>query len=253
MSTREHSLRSDTASNTSGSLGSVLRVHAYERCRHFFLYVFTAKALTDYANNKHGLGLGPTDILEVVATHQVDTGLRSNDTEYYGFDSTDPNVVNESATACLKMDAAHFCNLGIDPRCRSRLAGLAGDKTVARLLNDLITYCGNTRQLPQRVNIGPDKVIDKFHGELATKILGSGQPPITMTWLKVYLEGADEAMKDYSDKQATYGKLGIVACVNAYRACYANDGDTLWQMIGSNVRGDCEAHELKLADYFSWL
>ncbi len=182
MSTREHSIRSDGAVDVTGSLKVELGRHAFERCRHFFLYVFTAKALTDHVNSKHGRNLGPTDILYVNATHQVDTGLRSTDVEYYGFDSKDPNVVNQSATACVRMDAAHFCNLGIDVRCQSTFGSLAGgDQTVSVLFETLKKICGNTRQLPQRVNIGPDKVIDKFHGELATKVLASKQPPATRT------------------------------------------------------------------------
>jgi hypothetical protein len=253
MSTREHSLRTDSSVNTSGSLKEVLQGHAYERCRHFFLYVFTAKALTDYVNQKHGLGLGPTDILYVNATHQVDTGLRSTDTEYYGFDAKDKSIVDKSATSCGRMDAAHFCNLGIEARCYSKLAGLTADKTVESLLGALIIYCGDTRQLPQRVNIGPDKIIDKFHGDLATIILGSGKPPITKTWLRVYLEGAEKVMNEYSDKQAINGNDGIVACVKAYCACYTGDGDSLWQMIGGNARAECEAYGLKLDDYFAWL
>src|SRR5215211_858544 len=103
---RVHSDRSSEAANISGSLKDELRKHAYERCRHFFMYVFHARALTDYVNAKYGLGLGPTDILYVHATHQIDTGLRSTDDEYFGFDATDANIVNQSATGCGRTDAA---------------------------------------------------------------------------------------------------------------------------------------------------
>lgn len=251
---REHSDRSDDSVNISGTLKDALRQHAYERCRHFFLYVFHAKALTDYVNAKHGLGLGPTDILYVNATHQIDSGLRSTEVEYYGFDAKDPNIVDKFATSCGRTDAAHFCNLGIEARCQSKLGVLAGgDPVVFNLYEALKRICGNTRQLPQRINIGPDKIIDRFHGELAGTILGSGKPPLTKTTLKLYLEGADAAIKEYEDKQNLAGNYGVAACVKAYRACYSGDGDSLWTMLSGNVREECEIVGLKLDNYFNWL
>lgn len=253
MSTREHSVRTGNSVNTSGSLKDVLREHAYERCRHFFLYVFTVKALTDYVNATHAANLGPTDALYVNATHQVDTGLRSADVEYYGFDAKDPNVVNQSATSCVRMDAAHFCNLGVTHTCQSAFGRLAGDPVVSHLFEALKTICGNTRQLPQRVNIGPDKIIDKFHGELATTILGSGKAPVSLTRLQEYLTGADKAMKEYEDKQSASGNHGVVACVQAYRASYASDFESLWKQISDNVIGDCIALKLDKDAYVSWL
>ena len=249
---REHSDRADDSVNISGSLKEALKQHAYERCRHFFLYVFHAKALTDYVNAKHGLGLGPTDILYVNATHQIDSGLRSTEVEYYGFDAKDVNIVDKSATSCGRTDAAHFCNLGIEARCQSKFGVLAsGDQFVFTFFEALKKICGNTRQLPQRVNIGPDKIIDKFHGEFATLILSSGKPPITATTLKVYLESADEVMKEYEDKQTLAGNHGVAACVKAYRSCYSNDGDSLWMTLSGNAREECEIFKLKQDDYFN--
>lgn len=247
---RYHTDRTDTSVNVSGSLKDALRMHAYERCRHFFSYVYTAKLLTDYVNARHGLKLKPTDVPEHKATEQVDSGLRSTDTVYFGFDSTDPNVVNLSATGFSKLDAAHFCNLGIDPGCRGKFGALASaDQVVERLFMALITFSGNTRWLPQRINIGPDRIIDKFHFELALEILASGKPPITTSNLKSYLAGADKALKDYGDKQAFNGNVGLAACVDAYRACYASDADSLWSQCYMNALEECRVVGANQDDY----
>lgn len=250
---REHSDRSSGAANMSGSLKDELVKHAFERCRHFFMYVFHARALTDYVNAKHGLGLGPTDILYIHATHQIDSGLRSTDVEYFGFDATDANVVNLSATGCGRTDAAHFCNLGIDAKCGSKIGPLAGDPVVFTLFEMLKKICGDTRQLPQRVNIGPDKVVDRFHGELATAILGSGKPPVSRTTLKAYTDGAGDAMKEYSKRQGDNGKLGLVACAKAYTDCYDNATESLWKQISDDAIGECVALKFDKDAYVSWL
>lgn len=247
---RHYADRISTSADTSGTLKDALRMHAYERCRHFFSYVYTAKLLTDYVNARHGLNLKPTDVLEVIATDQLDSGVRSNAVEYYGFDAKDPNIVNQSATACGRMDAAHFCNLGIDLGCRNKFGALAGsDPIVQRLFEALKVFSGNTRLLPQRINIGPDRVIDRLHGDLATAILAGGKPPVTTTNLKTYVAMADNALKEYAEKQNDSGNLGIVACVDAYRACYANDLDSLWSQIYMNALGECQSVGAKQDDY----
>jgi hypothetical protein len=241
----------------SGALGGELRRHAYERCRHFFLYLFIYKALLNYLNGPtYNAGLGPTALLEVKATDQIGTGFRSEEPEYYEFDATDPAVVNKSTTACGRMDAAHFCNLGIHPTYRSHIATLASnDAKVAWLYECLKRICGNTRDLPQRINIGPDKRIDTFHGDLATTILKSGKAVVSITHLKDYLQGAARSMTDYRNAQAAAGKLGVAACADSYLACYANDGESLWGEIRGNVEGDCSksAYQLNVGDYLSYL
>ena len=257
MSSREHAKPSPTAVVISGALGDELRRHAFERCRHFFLYLFYYKALLDRVNGPlHNLGIAPTAALYVNATHQIDTGFRSGDPAYYGFDARDPNVVTRSATACGRMDAAHFCNLGIQTGYGSRIAPLAStDAVVFRFWECLKTICGNTRLLPQRVNIGPDKRIDAFHGDLATAILSGGQPVVSVTNLRAYLQGATQRLTDYQRDQAAAGNLGIVACVDAYLACYAHDGEALWQFIRGNVESECAvpAYGLTAGNYLAYL
>jgi hypothetical protein len=247
---RYHTDRTPTSITLSGDLKDALRAHAYERCRHFFSYVYTAKMLADYVNARYGLSIKAADVPEHKATDQVDSGLRSTDSLYYGFDAKDPNVVNMSATACGKLDAAHFCNLGIDPNCRAKFGKLAAsDKVVERLFEALKVFSGNTRWLPQRINIGPDRVIDRLHYDLAVEILAGGRPPVTKTNLRAYLSAADKALADYAQRQAAYGNAGLVNCVNSYRACYANDGDSLWGQCFMNVVEECRVVGARQEDY----
>jgi hypothetical protein len=46
-------------------------------------------------------------------------------------------------------------------------------------------------------------------------------------------------MTDYRNAQAKDGTKGIAACADAYLACYANDGDSLWQVIRRNAESEC--------------
>lgn len=250
---RDKEQRTDGAVLLGGSLKDELRRHAFERCRHFFLYVFYYKALTQHLNGpSHNLGLGPADAVFVNASHQIDEGFRSDDVGYYAFDAKDPKVVDKDCTACGNMDAAHFCNLGIVGTCQVRFANVAtGDKAVFCLYECLKTICGNTRLLPQRVNIGPDKRIDGFHGKLAKAILTSGKPPVSKTHLADYLKGAAAAFADYRASQLKAGNAGIVACIDCYLACYQHDGDALWQTIVGNAVSECTVplYQLKVDDY----
>jgi hypothetical protein len=252
---REHSAPSSGAVVFGGLLKDELRRHAYERCRHFFLFLFHYKALIDYLNGPpHNKGWGMTDALFVNASHQIDTGFRSEEKEHYAFNAKDPNVVNKSCSDCGNTDAAHFCNLGIKVNYQSAIAGVANhDQKAFHLYKDLAVICGNTRLLPQRINIGPDKKIDKFHGELAVKILSGGGPPVTLKNLDDYLAGAKSVFEEYKKKQVSKGNLGIAACVDAYLTCYANDRKSLWSFIASNVRGDVIDYGLTVGNYLTWL
>jgi hypothetical protein len=125
------------------------------------------------------------------------------------------------------------------------------DPMVGTLYSSLTNVCRNTRQLPQRVNIGPDKRIDKFHGVLATQILNSGKPPVSTSNLAAYFLGATRELTDYRNAQLLKGNNGVAACVDAYLECYAKDLEDLWKNITNNVAADCNALNLDLATYLS--
>jgi hypothetical protein len=249
---RVKSERAEFAVSTSGVLKDELRKHAYERCRHFFLYMFFYKALIDWLNAKHGFGLSAKGLLKIHASHQADTGFRSSDTQHSEFDATDATIVDKVCTAFHRMDATHFCNLGIDPAYGIKISNFGSqDKMVFTLYESLACVCMNTRLLPQRVNIGPDKIIDALHGALATKILETGKPPVTASNMEIYFDSAKKALGTYKIEQQFGGKNGTAACVDAYLECYNKDGEELWKSISNNVVSECFALGLTEADYFS--
>jgi hypothetical protein len=249
---RVKSDRAEAAVSTSGVLKDELRKHAYERCRHFFLYLFFYKALIDWLNAKYNYGLSAKGLLKIHASHQADTGFRSSDAQHSEFDATDATIVDKICTAFLRMDATHFCNLGIDPAYGIKISTLGSqDNMVFTLYNSLACVCSNTRLLPQRVNIGPDKIIDALHGELATHILGSGKPPVTASNMELYFDSAKKALGTYKAEQQSAGKNGTAACVDAYLECYNKDGAELWKSISNNVVSECFALGFTEADYFS--
>lgn len=248
---REMSAGNPNAPVLSGSLSNVLYRHAEQRCFAFFIYLFYVKILTERANNLHNANLQAHDAVEHKATHQIDSGFRQpNQPHYYGFDDNDPNIVNKSATACGKMDAAHFCNLGIDSRYQNAFAQLGrNDAALNDYYENLKKICGDTRMLPQRINIGPDRVIDQLHAELAVRFLRAGGPPITRQNVTTYCQ---EGIKSIARYQATRG-AGIVACAQRYADFYAAAQSEMWQSISGSVAASCAAHGLPVTDYLSYV
>jgi hypothetical protein len=161
-------------------------------------------------------------------------------------------MVDKTCTAFQRMDATHFCNLGIEPGYDIKISNLGSqDQMVFILYESLACCCKNTRLLPQRVNIGPDKIIDALHGTLAIKILDSGTAPVTASNMKAYFESAKEELGTYKIAQQFGGKNGTAACVDAYLECYKNDAVELWESISNNVVSECFALKLNVDDYFS--
>lgn len=256
MPDRDKSSRSLTSVNLAGTLGKSLRHHAMERCRHFFLYMFFYKALTDRLNAKHDQEFSSNGGVSVAATHQIDSGMRITGVKrkhYYGFDETDPEIVNKAATACGETDAAHYCNLGIAPDYRDKIAHYATpekDQGAFDLYEALKAFCGNTKWLPQRINIGPDRVIDALHGTLALRML-NGKPPVSALNRAAYLKEARAAMVKYAKTQHDLSKFGLEECTNAYIAFYDNPKKVqeMWTVITGNVTAECSALKLTLGDY----
>jgi hypothetical protein len=227
----------------SGALGGELEKHAFERCRHFFFYLFYTRAIVDYLNKKHGHALKYEDAVQVKATHQIDTGFHLKMTKVYNdFDDADPAVLNISCTTFRNTDAAHFCNLGIQKDFASVVASFSDDVKVLDLYERLKAIMGNTRWLPQRVNIGPDRVIDNLHGQLAS-------PMLTDTHCKIigrdnigsYLSRAREAMDEYRLGQVQAKNAGVAACAQCYLDTYNAAGaqHRLYSDIHAAVAGDC--------------
>lgn len=247
---RDKEPRSQTAVLLSGTLRAELPSHAHERVRHFFMFLYYAQLLTDYANTKHGKSFKSTALIKAKATDQVDTGMRSKNTvDYDKFDDYDANVVDWLTTTFTSMDAAHFCNLGIDGHFQSQIEGL-NDELATVLLSGLKALAGNTRLLPQRVNIGPDWIIDILHYDLALQCLNA-QIKLGALQKKLickdniigYLVEAKKRMTEYLDTCVKAKKFGVAACAQLYIDCYSNAGtdQALYGSLYGGLLGDCQA------------
>ena len=122
---RKKITRSATAVNLSGQLGNALAYHAGERMRHLFLFLFATDAACRLVNAELGAAFKPGSMIKEAASHQVDSGLRSNDQTRDVFDETDANIIQVPSTSFNKIDAAHYCNLGLVPSNWARLTAAA--------------------------------------------------------------------------------------------------------------------------------
>jgi hypothetical protein len=236
----------------SGALGGELKKHAYERCRHFFFYEFYAKALVDYLNAAHSQSFSYEDAVLIKASHQIDSGFRSKQLAYGEFDDTDPDVVKISCTVFRNIDAAHFCNLGVQEDFVTSINEFLTDAKALDLYERLKAMMGNTRWLPQRVNVGPDRVIDKLHGELALTMLTAADTKLIGTEnIADYLRQAREAMETYKKGHTKANNHGVAACAEAYIDTYDEEGiqQRLYGDIHRAVAGDCFGLGLPATEY----
>lgn len=224
-----------------GNLANELTEHAYERCRYFFTFVFAARVIADY------LKIDPNEIVSHKATHQIDTGFRSTAAVYADFDVTDPKVVDHPCSSFRTTDAAHFCNLGIQSEAQLKIATAANAHPgVSHFYEILKAFSAATRRLPQRVNIGPDRIIDEFHATYALTVLGSTQPLISRANIGRYLAGATGALRLYRAKQIKEGLAGVAACVDSYLHCYARDEERLWSQLWMATDLECRVTAYQL-------
>jgi hypothetical protein len=225
--------RSETSVNLAGDLRGALHRHTHERAKHFFYYLFTMKALVHYLNQKAKLGLAADEGVAVAATEQIDTGfrrLKSHGARYRAFDDGDAGVVSLTSSDFGSMDAAHFCNLGIKPAFVSKIGEYISAKYRATdplpfdLYEELKKFSGNTQLLPQRVNIGPDRVIDEMHGDLAGPMLTSSTKVVSAANIATYRTTAIERMEAYRKTALGNEDLGIAACADCYLEMYQDVG-----------------------------
>ena len=245
---RKKSSRTATALNLSGQLGDALTRHAGERMRHLFLFLFAVDAACRLVNAA-GHSFKPSLMIQEAATHQVDVGLRTSDLTKDVFDEMDASVIQLSSTSFTKIDAAHYCNLGLDPGPWGKLTkcaeALAADDAV-ELIEAAEVFTGNTVWLPQRVNIGPDRIIDQLHYKLAAAIFADGQPVFSLPRAKTYAAEATKAILAYSVSVGA----GLAACCVFYLQAYANKPmEEMAFVIGNNIIAECDARKLSRKDY----
>src|SRR4051812_5194823 len=200
-----------------GQLDTVLHNHAQERARHFFSYLFAMKVLVTHLNKPpYDLKLKQDEGLEVVATEQISRGFRSTNVgpgAHRVFDPRSTATVKTYATDFTRMDAAHFCNLGIKPAFVRKIAKYittahhAVDPIPRDFYELLKMISGNTEPLPQRVNIGPDRVIDALHGKLAAEMLNGPEKVVSEKNVVAYKTAAVPAMTEYRDAAVAQGDV----------------------------------------------
>ena len=248
---RKHSPRTASAPVLSGELGDLLERHVRERLRHFFLSLFAMKALTDLMGRNHATHMNPAQGFDGKASHQIDSGDRSTDSAHARFEKTDGDVLSANATAFRKMDAAHFCNLGLKKGFEAQFRSAAAtDGTIAGLLEFLEIMLGNTMQLPQKVNITIDRRIDALHAKLASGFLGG--PPITDPNQRAYVRAAQVSVETYVKQKESAGESGYAEVSAVYLGFYEDSGavDTAWRSLKSTIREEINARrELTMSDY----
>lgn len=200
-----------------GTLRHALVGHTKERMRHFFLFLYLYRMLM------HVLQCPPDEWaghVSVKATHQIDVGMRRDEAWDVVFRKEDASVLDLNASAFRRVDASHFCNLGLSPA----LAGLCGPSSgvlVMSLYAQLVRVCGNTRLLPQRINIGPDRVVDKAHGDLCMEFVASmagGVAPVSRVLFDAYKKRVVARMAEYRSTQLLNGNVAVAECADIYIA-----------------------------------
>lgn len=214
---RIHSDPSPSGVVLSGTLRAALVEHTKERMRHFFLFLYTYRMLMAVLQCTSGTW---AKYVSVKATHQIDVGLRRDEGWDIIFKDADASVLDLPASAFKSVDASHFCNLGLAPS----LAGLCAQSTDKRsqfLYDSLVKFCGGTRLMPRRINIGPDRVVDKAHGDLCTKFLKQmteGSAPISRPFFEAYKEQVVTRMTQYAASQASNGNSAVAEAALIYVA-----------------------------------
>ena len=237
---RRHVSASPTAVVKAGSLGYELKGHVFERATHFFYLIITMKMVVAELNAIGGAGTPHrhSKWVSVKATDQIGTGLRTEGVDYTAFVKTDGNVVDQQTTLFTKGDAAHFCNLGLKPgfdvACKASPFTRDGYER-------LKVYAGNTMQLPQKVNIGPDRKIDVVHGRLAPEMLDDDKPILSRARISVYQAKATEAINEYKLDKAQKREHGLEACADCYLQTYAEEfEDRVYLRVYPEVVGMAE-------------
>jgi hypothetical protein len=81
--------------------------------------------------------------------------------------------------------------------------------------------CGNTRLLPQRINIGPDRVVDKAHGLICLDLLqqmGAGGAPISPASFATYKAKVIADMTLYAQRQTQKENFAVAEAALIYVA-----------------------------------
>jgi hypothetical protein len=214
----------------SGDLESALQRHGADRILHFFYFCFYVELTCDYLTRLK-FPISPREAITDHATHQVDKGTRSSTIqklEVYSLSPADLRVTGHGS-----MDAAHTNNLGLS-RDFVKLCerNSASDPVVYKLYGYCKDLCSNTTLLPQSINLGPDKVIDKIHRDMCNHIFSplSTRPRIKESDVKLYGELADYRLRVMQQKKEE--KTTLAATAEYYLAGIDSVIDKVIGMVG---------------------
>ena len=242
--------RSELAVNFSGPLGARLEWHARERISYLFSFEFFVEAAYDRWKTLGGATFRHNQLIREKATHQIGSGFRSEHPDYDDFDETDKNMVIKPSTSFRNTDAAHFCNLGFTYGWDSIKRN--NDKAIASLVELAEAHAGATVDLPQRINIGPDRIIDQFHWAFS-KLLFAKRPLLSPALFLDYAKGATQDMNAYKVEMLAKGLFGIAACCDYYLNTYANSEtlDYCYVTTTNQLSAECDALGLDRKTYIA--
>ena len=125
-----------------------------------------------------------------------------------------------NSTSFCKLDATHINNLGVKrPFLMEMRREAKRDPVVAYLLEHVEVLAGNTIQLPQKVNINPDRVIDRLHGALVDGMIAA-IPVVSRNAVQQYYNEARAKMDDYRLTRVAKGQDGLATCAESYLTTY---------------------------------
>jgi len=229
----------------SGTLGDMLTKHAYERCRLFFHFISTLKLLVAYTNNRYKTGFSDVHAYTDHATHQEGSGFRQGGVaEREVFDRSDVTCLDTmTGTNATRTDACHMCNLGLDAKFMQQITVASqADGLVNKLANDLVAIHGSTQQLPQAINLGPDKAIDQVHRELAAAMLADTTGPIfSRARIKQYADAATAKLTAYKQARSSHPALAAAAqlYMDAYNQNFEAFADSIYAAVWPDISWAC--------------
>ncbi|UWQ99113.1 hypothetical protein K3729_17195 [Rhodobacteraceae bacterium S2214] len=216
---RIHTDPSPTALAQSGILRDALVAHSKARMRFFFLYMYSYRMLM------HVLQI-PSDqwpqYVSIKATHQFNTGARRDSDWDLSFQKDDVGILDHSASSFRRIDAAHFCNLGLAPSLAT-LCARSGDPRAVAIYETLTMISAATRFMPQRINIGPDRVVDTAHGVLCREMLknmANGAAAISPSAFARYKSYVSGKMTAYADSQTQQENFAVAEATLIYVATW---------------------------------
>ncbi len=224
-----------------------IELHAESRMRFYFRFIFYVSSITSRLNKKSKKLLRATDFVDYKATHQWGSGHRKKDVGAQ--EST--HKTERKSDDFRSVDAAHKCGLGISPSL-TKLVEQSEDPSVKRLYEEIMRVISDTRLLPQRVNIGPDKIIDELHRKRAKDDLAgisSVVPIFNQHVAATYLSHAYKEMEVYREKNRqimTGDKSSKKGDSKSDRAMYAGiylnfyrNWENIHRIVTSEVRIYC--------------